>query len=173
MHDTLQAWIEKASKWLSYRGLPMVPHVGVLENSFQFGIHAHILMHVPAPMRRAFKQRGRRWLGKDAPAQSITVRGTRYPGLGDDPLRPMKGRLRYILKCIETEAGKLLDIVPKGRDHIVGKRVWVAQCIGPAARAGRLQKRARKTVRTLAGPGGSEGLESVRSTLSSSSTDER
>jgi hypothetical protein len=85
----------------------------------------------------------------------------------------MKGRLRYILKCIETEAGKLLDIVPKGRDHIVGKRVWVAQCIGPAARAGRLQKRARKIVRTLAGPGGSEGLESVRSTLSSSSTDER
>jgi hypothetical protein len=77
-----------------------------------------------------------------------------------------------MLKCIETEAGKLLEIVPKGRDHIVGKRVWVAQCIGPAARAGRLEKRARRAVPTQAGLGGSEGPESARSTLNSSSTDE-
>ena len=100
-------------------------------------------MHIPAPLRPAFKRRALRWLGKDASASSINIRGIRY-GRGLNQLNQLKGVLRYCLKNIAADAGGLLKIEPRARDRVPGKRLGVAQCIGPAARTGRLRKRPGK-----------------------------
>jgi hypothetical protein len=57
----------------------------------------HVLMHIPAPLRPAFKRRAVRWLGRDAQSDHINTRGVRY-GNGPDQLNRVKGVLRYSSK---------------------------------------------------------------------------
>jgi hypothetical protein len=138
--DHLRAWLERANKWLRYHGLPETPHVWTLENSSYTGLHAHLLMNIPASLRPAFKRQAVKWLGGEKQSNLVVIEGVRY-GHGINQLNKVKGVLRYILKNIDVEAGEMLKIEPQARDRVLGKRIGVAQCVGPAARAGQLQKR--------------------------------
>ncbi len=120
--------LERSRKWLEYRGLP-VAYLYVLENGKYKGIHAHMLIHIPAHYQREYKKALRRWLPFEWSRTRVNVKTIKYPCYGDiSPLDGLYGVLRYMCKGIDPKAN-LWSIKPIFQGTIFGRRWGVSRSI--------------------------------------------
>jgi hypothetical protein len=141
----LGTFLKRAGDWLRKRmGLPPA-YIWVLENPLLGGLHAHILIHVPSPLRRDFDCLMRGWLvgkGNPAPSRAVHRRTVRYSGL-NAPVelylrRGLLGALRYMLKGIAVDAAGGFGVDPKAQGVALGKRSGYAEALGAQHRWKRL-----------------------------------
>jgi hypothetical protein len=120
--------MDKTRKWLQYRGLP-VAYLYVIENSKTKGIHAHILIHIPAHNQIPYKKALKAWLPINSPKTIVNVQPIKYPLYGDlSPLNCIYGRLRYICKGIDPKV-KAKGIRPRNQGIIIGKRWGISKSL--------------------------------------------
>lgn len=91
-------------------------------------VSAHILLHLPPELARAFRARLNVWLeslaGASVPARALDMR----------PVYNRVGVTRYILKGIRPAWAAHLAIKPIDQGEIIGKRSGFSRNLGPAAR---------------------------------------
>ncbi len=139
----LRSFLKSASGWTAKRG-GRLAWAFVREHGAGKGSHAHIILHVPPALRRAFTRRQRQWLQRAGvhPAKGVilsrriggTIRA--YQQSPDSYFPNLGAALGYCLKGADATAAKALALTrlqPGGR--IIGKRCGTSQNIGRAARA--------------------------------------
>jgi hypothetical protein len=91
-------------------------------------VSAHILMHLPPKVARAFQARLSAWLeglaGTSVPPHAVDIR----------PIYNRIGVTRYILKGIKPAWAAHLAIEPVDQGEIIGKRSGFSRNLGPTAR---------------------------------------
>ncbi len=132
VQDIQGRFIERLRKWLEYRGV--VPaFVWVVERGRENGLHSHIVVHVPAAHREAFRQMLPRWIDGDVDAKTVKLTSVRYR-VGDGYLSAVKGLLRYLLKGAARRSTNQLGITHRPQGLVMGKRAGTSQNLGPLAR---------------------------------------
>jgi hypothetical protein len=117
--------MEYSRKWLQRRGLP-VAYLYTLENGKIKGIHAHILIHIPAHYQVKYTKALARWLPFEWSKGRVEVKILKYPDYGElSPLSHAYGVMRYLCKGIEPESN-IHGIKPKYQGVIYGKRYGIA-----------------------------------------------
>ena len=120
--------MEHTRKWLGKRGFP-VAYVYVLEKGKYKGIHAHILLHIPAKHQRDYKKALRGWLPFEWTRKRVQIRTVKYPHYGElSPLNGIYGNLRYMCKGI-TPDNPIRDIEPKYQGEIYGQRYGISRLL--------------------------------------------
>lgn len=126
--DFIVKILEHSRKWLQRRGFP-VAYVYVLEKGKYKGIHAHILLHVPAKYQREYKKALRRWLPFEWTRKRVQIRTVKYPHYGElSPLNGIYGNLRYMCKGM-TPDNPIRDIEPKYQGEIYGQRYGISRLL--------------------------------------------
>lgn len=127
------AYKERASKWLGRRDVPWTG-IFVHENGAVFGLHSHLLIHVPEHLQDPFAAMSQHWA--NAKRKSATQL---RPSSGNGPL----GWLHYMAKGINPTdhdcriVAEQFRINPSenGRGWVSFKRSGTTENIGWAARA--------------------------------------
>lgn len=153
----LGKFLKLAGQWLGDRGVPAT-YIWVMEKGMGTGLHVHMLIHVPAILRKDFSYRARyQWpkLAKIEPLKGVIYTSppteAKATRLGDTPsgqsyLNQLRGALRYMLKAIDKEAqsriapllgttAELLKVRPQYSSPLYGRRCSRSENIGAAARA--------------------------------------
>lgn len=139
----LQAFLKSARQWIERKGC-QTAYIWVLENRGDgegHGIHAHVLIHVPDPIRVRFHQLKARWARKAGLEMSIPNVIKRKP---IPSLEAAKGKLQYMSKDLDPKHWSLFEDIT-GRIHlddrnkasdqpIYGKKCGVSRNIDAKAR---------------------------------------
>lgn len=160
--ESIAAFLKPAAAWLRQRGVTLT-RIWWLEHATGTGLHAHMFLHVPPELSKAFGHQARnRWLKAAGlvPHQGV-IRTERIGPHGFDitnaPQRQhqsyanqLTGVVRYMGKTIDPNAisglhrhlpksyrptlAAALGIKPEYSHPIYGRRISVSENIGPAAR---------------------------------------
>jgi hypothetical protein len=101
--------------------------IWVLENGKYKGVHAHILLYIPAGFQTDYKRAMKRWL-EIYDISDIKVRMIQYPDYGDlHPLNGIHGVVRYLCKGTKLASGHINDdfiqsLDLKDQGEIIGRR---------------------------------------------------
>lgn len=147
---SLQAFLKSARQWIERRG-GQTAIIWAMENRVGLGregVHAHVLMHVPADLLTRWHQLRRRW------ARKAGLEANKAGAINFSPvptLEAAKGKLRYISKDIHPDALPIFQSAPRhhvegcpssldDRDRpsnapVYGLKTGVSRNIGPKARA--------------------------------------
>ena len=136
--DAQREVLQLASKWLRYQGVTPA-YVWVVENSPVKHYHSHIMVHVPHGLVRRFRRMVNRWVknvGGD-PHTRGAICMTKDKHARENYHAATRDLLRYVLKGIDLQAGKLIGIEPnyEKAGNVTGKRCGASQNLGPAARS--------------------------------------
>ena len=133
--DWMRRWLERHADWPAY--------VWVLERGKKYGLHTHMLLHVPTDLGPRFKSAATERLSEilgspllDTPESKTMLIQTRGPDVNTQ-----WRRFRYLVKGIDPRLGWMLDaehggfktvaeraaINPKDAGTIQGKRVGVSR----------------------------------------------
>lgn len=124
----ITGFLEHSRKWLKRRGLP-IAYLYTLENGKDKGIHAHLLIHIPAGYQVAYKKAMRGWLPFEVKTPRVKFKTIQYPHFGDlSPLHGVYGTLRYMCKGIDPKE-PVRDITPIKQGEIMGRRWGVSKII--------------------------------------------
>lgn len=122
------ALMEHVRKWLKRRSLKTA-YLYVIENAPIKGLHAHLMLHIPAGHQIAFKKAMRAWLPFEWSKKRVDVKRIDYPPFGAlHALNPLYGRLRYICKGIDPKVTPR-KIEPKHQGVIVGRRYGISRTL--------------------------------------------
>lgn len=146
----LKAFLKSARQWIERTG-GRTAIIWTMENRIGLGregVHAHVLMHVPADLLTRWHQLRKRWARK-AGFDNIGADAFNYKRL--KTLEQAKGKLRYMSKDIHPDALPIFLSAPRyhvegcppsldNRDKpsnapVYGLKTGVSRNIGPKARA--------------------------------------
>jgi hypothetical protein len=122
----LSHMMRNTRKWLQRRRLSH-SFIWVLENGKYKGVHAHILLYIPAGFQTDYKRAMKRWL-EIYDISDIKVRMIQYPDYGDlHPLNGIHGVVRYLCKGTKLASGHINDdfiqsLDLKDQGEIIGRR---------------------------------------------------
>jgi hypothetical protein len=142
----VRALLDNLRHWLTYHNVPFLS-IAVREcpPDSNFGEHLHVLLHLPADLRKPFLRHVRKFLGgkKSLPRRALVSNATYNDG-----------KLAYMLKGCTPPARELIitslchndrerqlcraNIQDKPHQGIIyGKRLLISQALGPGARTRR------------------------------------
>ena len=142
---TLVSFLKRAGDCLRKRSGLTPAYVWVLENPLGGGLHAHVLIHVPAHLRRDFDRLMGGWLvgkGNDVPAGAIHARAVRHSASGAPAELYLRhgllATLRYMLKGIAADEADAFGVVPEAQGVAKGKRSGYSEALGVQHRWSRI-----------------------------------
>jgi hypothetical protein len=130
--ESLGVFFKLSREWLEVRGVPGV-YLWALEDGWGLGLHAHILMHVPAEHAASFATRQSGWLGKSGlAAKKARVVQTQHVR----SFKALRGAIKYMLKGASPEFLTIMQgqISGSPSSTIYGKRCGTSEAIGRTAR---------------------------------------
>jgi hypothetical protein len=121
------------TRWLGYRAGKR-PHYGpatyvwVIENSGG-DTHVHWAVHIPTPLRAAFRAKLRDWL-----TDMAGVIECEPSAIHAEPIYAALVLGRYMMKGIDPRFARMNYVRPVPQGIVCGKRCGISESLGPAAR---------------------------------------
>lgn len=109
--QALSDFLKSAGKWLGYRGVPLVC-VWMLEDAGSIegkGLHAHILLHIPYGLERAFAKKAPDWLRQAGINPDLSDERGKVFWLGNKEGKPISGKSRDMDKATTHDRQMLLN----------------------------------------------------------------
>jgi hypothetical protein len=139
-HQFISAYTKYFGDWLSTQGTSRA-YLWTLENVG--GLHVHMFSHVPANLKKNFKDLERSWLV--ACGGKFRTKGMRRKQFPEPGINFADGHsgympafcwwMRYLLKGVDPKCSEETGIVAKPQGLVFGKRSGCSESLGPKARA--------------------------------------